>query len=135
MIKVNIKSNSGFTMADLVAAITIITLFTTVISTLMYSAYKSNIQVKLSGTSVYYAMQIIEDIDKIPYEDVKNGMESDYISKFSIPSGFTINIDVSNYNEGTTRKDLIKEVKLTISHTLSGSTESLVINKIKVKEL
>ena len=135
LIKIKIKSNSGFTMADLVAALTILALFTTIIGTLMYSSFKSNLQVKMSGASIYYAMQILEDIDKIPYEDVKNGMENNYISKFSIPSGFTINIDVSNYNEGNSKEDLIKKVKLTISHTFYENAESIVINKLKVKEL
>ena len=135
MKKINLKSNSGFTMADLVAALTIFALFTTIISTLMYSSYKSNMQVKMSGASVHYAMQILEDIDKISYENVKNGMESSYISKFSIPSGFIISINVSNYNEGNNKEDLVKKVKLTISYEFSGDTESIVINKLKVKEL
>ena len=135
MVKMNVKSNSGFTMVDLVAAITIFVLFTTVISTVMYSSYKMNIEVKVSGEALYYAMQILEDIDKISYENIKNGMEEAFIKKFSIPEGLTINIDVSNYNEGTLKEDLIKKIKLTISHTLEEKTETLVINKIKVKEL
>lgn len=134
-IRINVKSNSGFTMVDLITALAIFAIFTTVISTLMYNSFKTNIQVKMSGASIYYAMQILEDIDKISYEDVKNGMESEYISKFSIPSGFTINIDVSNYNEGNNKEDLIKKVKLTISYELSDNTESIVINRLKVKEL
>lgn len=132
---INIKSNSGFTMYDLILALIIFTMFTTIIGTLMYSAFKSGLQVKMSGSSIYYAIQILEDIDKITYEEVQNGMESSYISKFSIPSGFTIDIDVSNYNKGNDKKDLIKKVKLTVSYELSGETESIVINKVKVKEL
>lgn len=135
MIKINIKSNSGFTMADLVAALTIFALFATIISTLMYSAFKTNLQVKMSGASIHYAMQILEDIDKMPYENVKNGMESSYINKFSIPSAFTISIDVFDYNEGNSKEDLIKKVKLTMTYEFSDDTESIVINKLKVKEL
>lgn len=132
---INIKSNSGFTMYDLIAALTIFTLFTGIIGSLMYSSFKTNMQVKISGTAMYYSMQILEDIDKIAYEDVKDGMERSYINKFSIPSGFTINIDVSNYNAGNNKEDLIKKVKLTISYSLGEKTESIVINKLKVKEI
>lgn len=135
MKKIKIKSNSGFTMTDLVVALTIFTLFATVIGTLMFSAYKTNIQIKMSGAAIYYSLQILEDIDKISYEDVQDGMESGYINKFSIPSGFTLNIDVSNYNEGNNKEDLIKKVKLTISYKLFDDTENMIINKIKVKEV
>lgn len=133
--KINLKSNSGFTMVDLVIALAIFALFATVIGNMMFSAYKTNLQVEMSGASIYYAMQILEDIDKIPYEDVKNGMESSYISKFSIPSAFTVNVNVSNHNEGTNKEDLIKKVKITITYEFSGNSESIVINKLKVKEV
>jgi len=133
--QINIKDNKGFTMVDLVIALTIFTIFTIIISTLMYSSFKTNLQIKMSGISIYYAMQILEDIDKISYADVKNGIENTYISKFSIPSGFTINLDVSNYNEGNSKNDLIKKVKLTILYEVFGETESIVINKLKIKEI
>ena len=134
-IKINLKSNSGFTMADLVAALAIFALFATVIGSMMFSAYKTNLQVKMSGASMHYATQILEDIDKISYDNVTNGMESSYISKFQIPSGFSLNIQVSNYNQGTNKEDLVKKVKLTITYELLGNSESIDINKLKVKEV
>ena len=131
----NIKSNSGFTMADLVVALSIFVIFTGIIGSLFYSAYKINMQVKMSGNAMYYAMQILEDIDKIPYDQVTNGMEESYISKYSITSGFSLEIDVSNYNEGNSKEDLIKKVKLTITYDLAGNTEEIVVNRLKVKEI
>lgn len=133
--KINIKSNSGFTMVDLIIALTMFTVFTGIIGGTLYSAYKTNIQTQIAGESVNYAMQILEDIDKISYEQVKNGMESSYISKFSIPSGFDLKIEVTNYNQGNNKEDLIKTIKLTINYEFLGKTESFVINKLKVKEV
>lgn len=132
---INIKSNSGFTMTDLVTAIIIFTLFTGVIGTLLYSAFKVNLQTKLSAASLNYAIQILEDIDKITYEEVKNGIEDTYKEKFSIPEGFDLKVEVSNYNQGNSKEDLVKTVKLTITYEFSGSTENLVIHKLKVKEV
>lgn len=129
--KINIKSNSGFTMADLVAAMAIITIFTGIIGSLLYSSFKLNMQVKMSSVAINYAIQILEDVDKITYEEVKNGMESSYVSKFSIPSGFNLSMDVSNYKE----VDIVKKVKLTITYEFLGNTENVVIQKIKVKEI
>ena len=50
--KINIKSNSGFTMADLIAALTIFTIFTGIICGLFYSAYKVSLETKLSSTAL-----------------------------------------------------------------------------------
>lgn len=133
--KINIKSNSGFTMTDLVVALLMLTLFTGMIGSLLYSSYKTNIQTKMTGLSVNYAIQILEDIDKITYDEVKNGMESKYINALSIPAGFDLTIDVSNYNEGNSKEDLIKKVKLTIIYQFSGETETVVFEKLKIKEV
>ena len=135
MKKLNFKSEAGFTMTDLIAALIIFSIFTGIIGTLMYASFKTNLQTKMAGTAGNYAIQILEDIDKITYDEVKNGMENSYKSKFSIPSGFDLNIDVSNYNEGTDKEDIIKKVKLTITYNFAGDSEQLVINKLKIKEI
>ncbi len=135
MRQLNFKSESGFTMTDLVAALIIFSVFTGIIGTLMYNSFKTNLQTSMADMVANYAIQILEDIDKITYEEVKNGMESKYKNKFQIPSGFNLNIEVSNYNEGTTKEDLIKKVKLTVTYHFAGSSNDLVINKLKVKEV
>ncbi len=135
MRQLNFKSELGFTMTDLVAALIIFSVFTGIIGTLMYNSFKTNLQTSMADMVANYAIQILEDIDKITYEEVKNGMESKYKNKFQIPSGFNLNIEVSNYNEGTTKEDLIKKVKLTVTYHFAGSSNDLVINKLKVKEV
>lgn len=135
MRKLNLKSEKGFTMADLVAAIMIFSTFTGIIGALMFSSFKTNLQTKMAGIAGNYAIQILEDIDKITYDEVKNGMENRYKSKFQIPKNFDINIEVSNYNEGNNKEDLIKIVKLTVTYKLGESSEKLVFNRLKVKEI
>lgn len=135
MKKLNLKSEAGFTMTDLIAALIIFSVFTGIIGTLFYSSFKINLQTKMAGTAGSYAIQILEDIDKLTYDEVVNGMENKYKSKLNIPAGFDILIEVSNYNEGNGREDLIKKVKLTINYTLAGQSEQLVINHLKVKEV
>ena len=67
-IQLNIASNKGFTMTDVVIALIIFTIFTGTIGSFMYASYKMNLQTKMSGSAVNYAMEILEDIDKIAYE-------------------------------------------------------------------
>lgn len=131
-----IRSNKGFTMQDLAIATLIITIFVGLISTLMYSVYKTNVKTNLTSQMATYAVQILEDIDKIPYEDVKPELADEYKSDFSIPESFNISIEVSNYGEGVNNvQDVIKIVKLNISYTILNETEEFSIQKLKIKEM
>lgn len=134
--KLNIKSEKGFTVQDLSIAIFIIMLFVALISTTMFSVYKTNVKVNVSAQMATYAVQILEDIDKISYEEVSSDLSQTYASKFSIPSGYNIDIQVSNYGEGVKNvQDIIKIVKLTISYTLQGETEEFSVQRLKIKEM
>ncbi len=135
MIKTNIKSDFGFTMTDLVIAMIIFLIFSGLVVTAFYSSYVVNSKTKITASATNYSIQILEDIDKITYDEVQNGMENMYRQKFSIPNGYSLKMEVTNYNEGNDKEDLIKNVKLTIEYKIAGDTEKIVINKIKVKEL
>ena len=131
-----IRSNKGFTMQDLAIATLIITIFVGLISTLMYSVYKTNVKTNLTSQMATYAVQILEDIDKIPYEDVKPELADEYKSDFSIPESFNISIEVSNYGQGVNNvQHVIKIVKLNISYTILNETEGFSIQKLKIKEM
>lgn len=130
-----LKSESGFTMYDLIVAMFLITLFVGLIASLMYSAYKINVETNLMMQASAYSVQILEDIDKIAYEEVDSSLASKYKNDFSIPTGFDVNIEVSNYGEEQNLQDVIKIVKLTISYEFSGNTENVSITRLKIKEI
>lgn len=131
-----IKSNKGFTMQDLIIAMLIITIFVGLVSSLMYSVYYINIKTDLTSQMSTYAVQILEDIDKIAYEEVTPSLASTYKEKFSIPAGFNINIEVSNYGEGMENiEDIIKIVKLSISYNLRGEEQTFSVQRLKIKEI
>ena len=133
--KINIASDSGFTITDLAIAIIIFLLFTGIMGSLFYNAFKTERQTQMSGAAINYAIQILEDIDKISYEEVTNDMEESYMSKFSISSAYNLKIEVTNYNEGNDKEDLIKIVKLTMEYELAGDSENIMIKKLKIKEM
>ena len=131
-----IKSNKGFTMQDLIIATLIITIFVGLIGTLMYSVYNVNIRTDLTSQMATYAVQILEDIDKISYDEVTSELADTYKSKFSIPAGFDLNIEVSNYGEGINNvQDVIKIVNLTISYELTGDVQQYSVQRLKIKEI
>ena len=85
---------------------------------------------------VMYSVQILEDIDKISYEEVTSELSNSYNSKFSIPEGFEIDINVSNYADGLTNvQDLIKIVDLNISYNYLGEKEEFKVTRLKIKEI
>lgn len=133
---INVKSQKGFTIQDLAIALLIITLFIGLISTLMFNVYKINIKSELTSQMVMYSVQILEDIDKISYEEVTSELSNSYNSKFSIPEGFEIDINVSNYADGLTNvQDLIKIVDLNISYNYLGEKEEFKVTRLKIKEI
>lgn len=133
--KINVKSNKGFTIADLAIALIIFILFTEIIGTLFYSSFRLNSQAKISAVATNYAIEILEDIDRIAYEDVQNGMEAKYMEQFQIPEGYQLSIIVQKYNLSNDKSDLVKKVKLTLEYGMMGRTEQIVIQRLKVKEI
>ena len=123
-------------MQDLIIACFIITAFIGIITTVMYSAYKTNAKAYLMSQMTMYSVSILEDMDKISYEDVQTKSIEEYRQQFSIPEAFNINIEINNYGqELENAEDVIKVVKLSMSYTFKGETEEFTVKKLKVKEM
>lgn len=132
--KLNIKSDKGFTMQDLIAAALIIMLFVGTISTLMYSVYKINIKADLNAQMVAYAVEVLEDIDKRSYDEIT---EDFCITEYGLnaPMKFGFGVEISNYGEGIENvEDIIKIVKITISYYLQDEREEFTVTKLKIRE-
>ena len=127
----NLKSNKGFTMQDVIIAIAILTLFAGTIAGSYLAIYKIQAETQITAVATLYGIQILENIDRIAYEDVKNGMEDTYKQAYGISDQMGLRIEVSQYDSENT----IKMVKLTLSYQVAGNTEDLVLEKLKVKEL
>ena len=133
-IKNKIKSNKGFTIQDLLVACLIIIIFVGIISSLMYTAYKINIKTKLMCQMTVYAVKILENIDKISYEEVQTKTANEYKDEFSIPNGFNVEIEISDYANNNIN-DVIKIVNLKLSYTLGNETEEFEVTRLKIKEI
>ena len=125
-----IKNNKGFTMQDLVIALIILTLFAGTIGGTFIAVYKMQARTKITSVATLYGIQILENIDKIDYDEVVTGDLKTWQSDYNIPDSISLDIEVSSYNE----EDTIKKVKLTIGYEFDGSPETLVLEKFKVKE-
>ena len=134
--KLNIKSEKGFTIQDLIIALFLLSLFVTFLSSMMYSVYLTNAKTNLTSQMATYAVQILEDIDKISYEEVNSDLAQKYHAKFNIPEEYNIDLQVSNYGEGVANiQDVMKIVNLTISYTMQDETEQFSTQRLKIKEM
>ena len=64
--------NKGFTQIDIIVAIFILMLFTTLIASLFYNSYVSSIGNKRNAEATSYLTQIFETIDLINYDDLQD---------------------------------------------------------------
>lgn len=125
-----LKSNKAFTMQDLIVAFTILLLFTTVICGAVVAIYRVQAETKLNSLATLYAIQIMENIQKISYDEVQNGDLRNWREDYDIPDRMSLNLEVKPYGED----DIIKNVKLTISYEFSGKTETITLEEFKAKE-
>ena len=126
-----LRSNKGFTMQDVIIGIVILTVFAGTIAGSYLAIYKIQAETQMTAVSSLYGIQILENIDRISYDDVKNGMEDAYRKAYGISDKVGLNIEVSQYDT----EDTLKMIKLTLTYQIAGNTEELVLEKLKVKEL
>lgn len=129
-----IKSNKGVSLVDIGVAIIIIMLLGATIANMFYQIYYNVSMIRLNATAVNYAVNILEDIDRLAYEDVDNDLliSNDY----DLASMFEASIDVEKYIENNPEKeDIIKIVTLTIKYKMSGDSEEITFKKLKIKEM
>ena len=131
--KMNKKMENGFTFTDLAIAIFIIMIFAGTIGTILYQITEIKLSTQLSAEATVYAIQILEDIDKTDYELIQNGMEDSYKTKFEIPNGFALKINVSDSSK-TVGGEPVKRIELSIEYEFKGREEELTISRQKVRE-
>ena len=124
-----LKSNKGFTIQDVIVAMVILVLFAGTISASFLAIFKIQAETKLTANCTLYGIQILENIDKIGYDEVTNGMEQEYKTKYDIPQNINLSLDVSPYNTN------IKKIKLDITYEFAGHTQTISLEKLKVKEV
>lgn len=126
-----LKSNKGFTMQDVIIGMVILTVFAGTIAGSYLAIYKIQAQTQMTAVASLYGIQILENIDRIAYEDVINGMEDTYKQAYDISDKMDLKIEVSPYDT----EDTLKMIRLTLTYEIAGNTEELVLEKLKVKEI
>ena len=130
-----LKSNKGFTIQDLVIALTIILLFTSTIVTGFITIYKMQLDTKMDSIASLFLVQIMERIDKLGYTEVAEGKLDSLISQmrsdFSIPESFSLSIEIEPDNM---TNGLVKTVHVKLGYVFQDQDRSISVKTLKVKE-
>lgn len=129
------KSEKGLTGIDIALTIIIIVLFTSIIFSLMYNVkYQNLIQVYKLASNIYLT-ETLENIGIENYDDiVAVGYNESSDLKPEMPSMFSEQIQVENFNQDSDKEDIIKKVTVTISYKIKDKTYEETAERLKIKE-
>lgn len=129
------KSNRASTVLDVVTGMIILTLFIGILTTTFYQIYKYNMAIRLNAVAVNYTIKILEDIDKMPYEEVINELNNSLKESYNIDDNYKVSLDIQNYNkDDASKEDIIKIVTITTNYNGVDGQEQYTVRKLKIKE-
>lgn len=131
----NLKSDKGFTMQDLIIAMAIFALFSVIVGTGLVSIFKVQADSQVDEVGTLYAVQIAEYLDKISFDEVENGMGDLVAKKFNIPTNFTVIINVSDYKPEDEVTSYVKDVDINLEYNFNNNSRNIRIQRLKIKEL
>ena len=127
-----ISNNKGVTGIDLTVAIIILTLYTGIIVTLMSNTYKTSAEIQMGANAMSYATMVLEKVDEKAYEEIDNNFVTKLKSSGEVQMNDNYTVEIST-NE--LEENLFKKVQVSVKYNLNGEEKSIVINKLKIKEI
>jgi len=137
----------GFTTVDISIAMIVVTIFVTIMSSMIYSVYLSSTEAKRTSAALNYAVDIFEDIgqetfsiltpekvlrnleDKLKITEIKTSSSGQVVSATGKIGTYNIKLEMTiPYTDGT-----IKRFKLTITYPVSAkkNEEKLELERIR----
>lgn len=127
-----ISNNKGVTGIDLTVAIIILTLYTGIIVTLMSNTYRTSIEIQMGANAMSYATMVLEKVDEKAYEEIDNNFVTKLKSSGEVQMNDNYTVEIST-NE--LEENMFKKVQVSVKYNLNGEEKSIVINKLKIKEI
>lgn len=134
--KLKIMEKGGFSGVEITVAILILMIFISLINVLFVNIYLQHTDSKRYSEATAYATQIMEQIEKMYYNEVTNQNLAQKVLEMNIPNGYSVQIQVDNYNaDDATKEDLVKNVIITINYKVGKQEKSVSFETIKAKEV
>lgn len=146
---IQIRQEKGITTADLAIAIIILIIFVSLISTAFYNYYISSAGKNRSAIATNCAIDVIEQVKKMEYDQITQETVEQLVDKMKtigievstgntiyIPEPYRVTVNLKNYHQtegNTDKKDVIKQVTVTIQYEVSKKTEQIQISRLITK--
>lgn len=127
-----VKSENGFTVADMAVAIIAILLFSGLIFSLMYNNNLENIKTKRQALATLYLTEALENIAIANYDEVTQENSSKFIPKDAQNDKYTMQIQINNINNNAS-ENIIKKAIATISYKIGNKDYQYSMERIKAK--
>lgn len=138
------KKENGFTIIDTVIAIIAITVFSTLIITLIYNNALENIKLKKETLAMIYITEIFEKVGIESYEnliigeytDIGNNSYDDKIKKLVLDDmleQYKIDIKITEYDEDN-KEHIIKKITATLTYKITDKEYVCSMERMKIKE-
>ena len=146
-----LTKENGFSTMDVLIAVMIIALFSSIVITFGYKIYLVNVTVARANTANGYAIAMLEQIDKMYYDEVTAG---NLIGMFSsdekvsikdanneeqlLETPYKIEIKIQNYqelmNDGREYLDLVKKITINVKYNVGNQEKNIEIARVKARE-
>ena len=131
------RSEKGFTTADIIVSLMVIVIFVGIIASGYYNYYLASTGVSRGSAALSYTIDVIETVEEMNYADVTEQSVNEKIQQLyssnSIPDGYEITAIVQKYNEtsgNTEKRDLIKTLTVTVRYEVGKKTEQIQISRL-----
>ena len=140
------RKNNGLAGVDIIIAIIAITIFSTLIISMIYSNVMENVKLKKETLAMIYITEIfenigIEDYNNLPigsYQNIKVNEYDERIEQLvpdTILEGYIIDMVITENLDGvTTNEGILKKIQITITYEVGEKTFSSSMERLKIKE-
>lgn len=139
--KINRKSSKGYVAAEGVLAIGIFIILSTLVITLLFNVYNTNLSSHRLAMATNYAVEILENIKLLNYYDSKldaGNYEGRDLLGVNLEENYIAKLNIIDYNklEGNEHKEnLIKVLEINIEYQDGDLTKNVKINTLKINNL
>lgn len=129
-----VKKDNGLVGVDMIIAIIAITIFSTLIVSLMYKNVVENVKLKKETLAMIYITEIFENIGIEMYDNVTEDNISSLVPEEALKN-YEVEITVTNDLNGVANNEqIMKKVTIKMSYEVDNKTYSCSMQRMKIKE-
>lgn len=129
-----IKKDKGLVGVDIIIAIIAITIFSTLIISLMYNNVIENVKLKRETLAMIYLTETFENIGIESYDNIIESNINNLVPKGARDS-YQVEMTVtSDFDDVANNENIMKKITVKMSYEVGNKTYSCSMERMKIKE-